>query len=134
MPYLERNRWRVRVWVHGQKFSKAFPPGTPKRVADAYERKLKLSQVDPDLAKKRRLEPTFSEFAQCWLSEHCLVYHSVSYTKTREARSVPIPRQILDYLSNFRGEAGDTPLFPFLTNSFGHIRLKPLMNKANSHA
>lgn len=285
MPFLDRNKWRVRIWVNGQKFSKTFPEGTPKKIAGDYERKLKLSQIDPDLAEKRRLEPLFAEFAQRWLDEHCAVRHSVSYlkkcrqvvgqhlntsfgsrkirevtsqdlltlqralhkdayavqsisnilatasavfkvavleglvdlnpcsgiqrlkkgqrpelevwtleerdrylgvlfeenfkyfqvcavalftglrpselrgllrdaidfdrcqvrvhrqwctkqnqlvpyTKTREARTVPIPRPILEYLLDKRCMAGDAQIFPFLCNSFGHVYLKPLMKKA----
>jgi integrase len=285
MPFLDRNKWRVRIWVNGEKFSKTFPEGTPKKIADDYERKLKLSQIDPDLAEKRRLEPLFAEYAQKWLKEHCEVHHSVSYlkkcrqvivqhlnprfgdrkirditsqdvmagqrtlrdngyavqsisnilatassifkealvddlitvnpcagvkrlkkgqrpelevwtleerdrfldvlyrehfpifqmcavalftglrpaelrgllrdavdfercqirvhrqwcskqnqlvpyTKTREARTVPIPRAILEYLGDKRSLPGDAQLFPFLCNAFGHVYLKPLMTKA----
>ncbi len=285
MPFLDRDRWRVRVWVNGQKLSKTFPEGTPKKVADDYERKLKLSQIDPDLSEKRRLEPVFADYAEKWLKDHCEVHHSLSYlkkcqqvirqhlgprfgdrklrditnqdvmslqrqlrdngyavqtisnilatassifkealvddlitvnpcagvkrlkkgqrpelevwtleerdcflgflyrenfavfqlcavalftglrpaelrgllrdavdfercqirvhrqwcskqnqlvqyTKTREARTVPVPRQILDYLADKRGLPGDAQLFPFLCNAFGHVHLKPLMTKA----
>ena len=285
MPYFDRDRWRVQVRVNGEKISKTFPVGTPKKVADDYERKLKLSQIDPDLAEKRRLEPLFSEFAEQWLSEHCGVHHSLSYlkkcrqvvsqhlnagfgdrkirditsqdvmamqrslqsegyavqsisnilatassifkealvedlvtvnpcsgvkrlkkgqrpelevwtleerdrfldflyrekfryfqvcavalftglrpselrgllrdsvdfersqirvhrqwcskqnqlvpyTKTREARTVPIPRAILEYLADKRSLPGDAQLFPFLCNAFGHVYLKPLMAQA----
>lgn len=285
MPFLDRDKWRVRIWVNGQKFSKTFPEGTPKKVADDYERKLKLAQIDPDLAEKRRLEPLFAEFGQRWLDEHCALHHSVSYlkkcrqvvtqhlcanfgdrklrditgqdflnlqrtlhkdgyavqsisnilatasavfklalaeglvdtnpcagvqrlkkgqrpelevwtieerdrflgvlfeenfqffqvcaialftglrpselrgllrdaidfercqirvhrqwctkqnqlvpyTKTREARTVPIPRPILEYLADKRSLQGDAQLFPYLCNSFGHVYLKPLMKKA----
>jgi len=81
MPFLDRGRWRIRIWVEGEKFSKTFPEGTSKKIADEYERKLKLSQIDPDLAEKRRLEPLFAEYAQRWLAEYCALHHSISYVK-----------------------------------------------------
>jgi integrase len=62
-----------------------------------------------------------------WCSEQNML---VPYTKTRAARTVPIPRQILDQLSDMRSLASDAQLFPFLTNSFGHTELRQLMVKA----
>ena len=50
----------------------------------------------------------------------------VPYTKTREARTVPIPRAILEYLGDKRSLPGDAQLFPFLCNAFGYMYLKPL--------
>lgn len=55
----------------------------------------------------------------------------VNYTKTREMRTVPIPRLILDLLSDKRGLSMSEPVFPQVTsNSFGHRKLKPLMRSA----
>ncbi len=285
MPFLDKNKWRVRVWVNGERFSKTFPEGTHKRVADEYERKLKLSQIDPELAEKRRSEPLFAEYALHWLENHCALHHSkpyekkcrqilvqhvsasfgdrkvrditsqdimalqqmlkadgyavqsinnilattsavfkeaisaklvganpcsgvkrlkkgqraelevwsiderdrflellfsenfeyfqlcsvalftgmrpselrgllrdavdfdrcqirvhrqwctkqnmlVHYTKTREARTVPIPKAMLEYLVDKRSLPGDAQFFPFLCNSFGHVTLKPFMRRA----
>jgi len=286
MAFLDKDRWRVKVWVLGRRVDKCFPIGTPKRVAEEYERKIKIGQLDPDYADKRREEPKFSDFSELWLSEYCSIEHSyaytkkcrqiinqhlvpcfgkfrlgeissqdiqriqrefkekgyavqtinnilatlssifkraietgaidrnpcggmrrlkreqkpelqvwtleerdrylavlhnenfhyfqvcalalfsglrpselrgllrdsidfersqirvhrqwctkqnklVEYTKTRTARTVPVPRVILDCLSDKKNLSGDSLLFPFLTNSFGHRSLKPFMVKAN---
>lgn len=286
MPFLDRGSWRVKVRIGGQRKSKRFPAGTPKKIADDFERKLKLSLIDPNLAEKKRLEPLFKDYAIYWLEKHCALEHSysylskcrqmlnqhcfprfgkkklseitnqdvmqmqrclkekdyavqsinnvlaatsavfkqalfdqlvdynpcsgikrykkgqqvelevwtleerdrflrllyqenfklfqlcslalfsgmrpselrglcrdaidfercqvrvfrqwctkqnklVDYTKTRQARNVPVPRQILDSLNDKRLLAGDALLFPFMCNAFGHKTLKPLMAKAN---
>ena len=54
----------------------------------------------------------------------------VDYTKTRQARNVPVPRMILDALSDKKNLAGNELLFPFMDNATGCKRLKPLMAKA----
>ncbi len=54
----------------------------------------------------------------------------VGYTKTRTARTVPISRLIIESLADMKQLPGDSLLFPFLSNSFGHRYLKPFMRRA----
>lgn len=55
----------------------------------------------------------------------------VDYTKTRQARNVPVPRAILDALSCKKALPGNELIFPFLYNSFAHYKIKPFMEKAD---
>ena len=79
MAFQERGRWRVHIWSKGRRLSKSFPNGTPKKVVDDYERKVKLGQIDPSLCA--RSVPTFKEFSEWWLADVCKVEHSFSYHK-----------------------------------------------------
>ena len=82
--YQERGRWRVNVWVLGERKTKTFPASTNKKIVEDYERKLKLSQIDPEFSEKKRQEPIFAEFADRWLKQCCGVEHSYSYLKKCE--------------------------------------------------
>ena len=54
----------------------------------------------------------------------------VPYTKTRQVRMVPVPREILGLLVEKKGLSMDAQLFPDITNAYGHNRLKPIMRAA----
>lgn len=54
----------------------------------------------------------------------------VPYTKTRQARVVPVPREILQILADKRSLGMKDQLFPEITNSYGHRYLKPIMRAA----
>lgn len=54
----------------------------------------------------------------------------VAYTKTREARTVTVPKSILSYISDKKQLPGDQRLFPFITNAFGDMHLKGHMEAA----
>lgn len=63
-----------------------------------------------------------------WCSKQNML---VNYTKTREVRTVPLPRVVLQMLADMRGAPMGTQIFPEVTsNSFGHRILKPLMRAA----
>ena len=105
MAFLDQGRWRVKVWVNGRKIDKCFPKGTPKSIAEEYQRKLKLGRIDPDYCDKKRLEVNFSIFADRWLKESCEVEHSYSYAK--KCRQV-IEQHLKPKLGQLRiGEVGN---------------------------
>lgn len=47
MASLENGRWRIRILRNGRNLSQTLPRGTPKKVVDDIERRLKLGYIDP---------------------------------------------------------------------------------------
>jgi integrase len=79
MARLEKGRWRIQIMRNGRRLSQVLPGGTPKKVADDIERRMKLDYIDPAAMKKSC--PTFRDFANDWLNEVSSVEHSASHLK-----------------------------------------------------
>lgn len=92
MAYLKQGKWKVDTIVDGVRRQKTFPTGTPKKVVEDFERRLKLKAIDP---KFRVSEvPTVKDFGNEWLERVCKIEKSHStYVKCRQIlRSQILPR------------------------------------------
>ena len=64
MSYLDRERRRTQITVGGKRKSTTFPAGTPKKVVDEYEYKIRLGKIDGSLGRE---SPTLRAYHERFL-------------------------------------------------------------------
>lgn len=101
MASKERGVWRVRWHERGRKMSQSFPAGTPKKMVDDFERKVRLGLIDRSLTAEC---PTLGDYAKHFFE----VYPTLNPRKPNEESTTLKARG--DFANHIEDRFGDMRL------------------------